>query len=184
MTDPIKIFTDWYQLASQKEVCHNAMTLSTCSGNVPYSRTVLLKKQEGNEFTFFTNYESPKSSDLEVNPYASLLFFWPKIERQVRIVGRAKKTSREESVEYFDSRPYLSRVASMVSEQSMPMKSYFLFGVKCVNTFWHTKCPEHWGGWIIEAEEIEFLEMKPNRMHIRNNYNLVDGEWNHVMLYP
>lgn len=180
------MFSDWLSLANCREKHPTAMILSTTSGRVPYSRTVLLKKHKGNEFTFFTNYESPKSSDMEFNPYVSLLFFWPEIERQVRIVGTVKKTSREESVEYFNTRPYYSRVASCVSKQSAVLKSTARFWREFgrFSVLERADCPEHWGGWIVTAEEMEFLEMKPSRAHIRDHFHTENGEWKHVILYP
>jgi pyridoxamine 5'-phosphate oxidase len=118
--DPIKQFQLWFDEAiAAKLPMPDAMSLATVTPDCrPTSRMVLLKQVDGYGFVFFTNYESAKAKQLEINPYAALVFYWPQLERQVRVEGKVTKTSAEESSAYFKTRPRESQIGALASPQS------------------------------------------------------------------
>lgn len=189
--NPFEQFRLWFlEVLSSDFVEPNAMVLATASKDgIPSSRVVLLKKFDDKGFVFYTNYQSKKGKDLAENPYASLLFYWDKLERQVRINGRVEKTSFEESEEYFKSRPYLSRIGAWASKQSSPLRSRFtLMREVALLTMKYpvdVPLPPFWGGYRLIPDYFEFWQGRPSRLHDRIAYILQpDGKWKKQRLYP
>lgn len=183
--DPIMQFRYWLDIAIKSNTMPeaNAMTLSTVSSdNRPSSRIVLLKHISEQGFDFFTNYNSKKGKHLLNNKYASLLFYWPALERQVRIEGRVEKISSNESDEYFISRPYESQIASWASPQSniIPNKRTLMDWYKEFESIFSNKeisRPPHWGGYRLIPDLMEFWQNRPNRLHDRVEYIYNTGDW-------
>lgn len=189
--NPFVQFGAWLDDALTAEVNEpNAMILSTVSPEGrPSSRVVLLKGFDENGFTFFTNYKSRKALHIENNPFASLLFFWPELERQIRIEGKITKVSLEESDAYFNSRPEGSKIGAWVSPQSSVIKSRgFLESIKmAIEGQFASKPisrPPNWGGYRLTPNLIEFWQGRPNRLHDRIQFSLANGIWNIDRLAP
>ena len=189
--DPIIQFRYWLDAAIKSTMPEaNAMTLSTVSSdNRPSSRIVLLKHIAPQGFDFFTNYNSKKGKHLLNNKYASLLFYWPILERQVRIEGRVEKISSNESDDYFFSRPYESQISAWASPQSnvIPTKTTLMDWFKEFESIFNNKDinrPPHWGGYRLIPDLMEFWQSKPNRLHDRIEYVLNGGEWTIRRLAP
>ena len=168
--DPIQQFEKWFSQAAKKESKDpNAMVLSTVSATGrPSSRVVLLKDLFEDGFTFFTNYLSRKGKELHSNPYASLLFYWPTLMRQVKIEGRVKKRSAQANDTYFYSRPINSQAASIASSQSRKLsskKELVSRFEKILKEESQIKRPDHWGGYIVKPTRFEFWQGQPDRMH-------------------
>lgn len=190
--DPIQQFALWYRDAEKNGITEpNAMTLATVSEDgQPSARIVLLKgfAQEG--FTFYTNYESEKGRQLVANPKAALVFWWDKLERQVRIEGRVEKVSRDESQRYFQSRPRGSQVSAWASPQSRVLSREALNKNRAdVKDRFADQdplpLPEHWGGFILRPHRIEFWQGRKNRYHDRFLYqSLNDQGWTISRLAP
>ena len=189
--NPIILFKEWFNLASQKEINDpNAMCLSTISNDSPHSRMVLLKDFDDNGFVFYTNYESNKGKDIQSNPNVCLNFHWKSLLRQVRIEGQIEKVSSVTSDNYFNSRHYLSRVGAWASNQSSVLESRELLERKIEEI--KLKYPEgsafprpdYWGGFIVKPLKIEFWQDMPHRIHKREIYELKNGSWNYYNLYP
>lgn len=187
--NPFELFDRWFQLACQdNEHEANAMTLATVnSANEPEARMVLLKEYSDKGFVFFTNYDSPKGEAIAHNPHVSLLFFWVKQERQVRINGFAHKLSEADSTEYFNSRPYGSRIGAWASLQSQPLSRKELsqrfddFSAMYPD---QVPKPPHWGGYLVVPSKIEFWQGRPSRMHDRLLYNKENDKWSMTRLAP
>ena len=187
--NPFELFDRWFQLACQdNEHEANAMTLATVnSANEPEARMVLLKEYSDKGFVFFTNYDSPKGEAIAYNPHVSLLFFWVKQERQVRINGFAHKLSEADSTEYFNSRPYGSRIGAWASLQSQPLSRKELsqrfddFSAMYPD---QVPKPPHWGGYLVVPSKIEFWQGRPSRMHDRLLYNKENDKWSMTRLAP
>lgn len=184
-SDPIVQFRFWLDTALKSNTMPeaNAMTLSTVSAdNRPSSRIVLLKHISDQGFDFFTNYNSKKGKHLLHNKYASLLFYWPALERQVRIEGRVEKISSSQSDDYFFSRPYESQISAWASPQSnvIPAQSTLKDWYKEFESIFNNKemtRPAHWGGYRLMPDLMEFWQSKPNRLHDRIEYVLTNEEW-------
>jgi pyridoxamine 5'-phosphate oxidase len=167
-----------------------AMILSTANKKgVPSARTVLLKEYDERGFVFHTNYESRKAQDLEENPNAELLFLWKEIERQIRISGTAEKTSRQESEEYFKTRPYESRIGAWASKQSsiIPDRDFLEKKFEEIKSKYEGKeipLPPFWGGFRILPHTFEFWHGRENRLHDRIYYKNKNGIWEIVRLSP
>ena len=190
--DPYLQFGKWWEEATNSALDEvNAMTLATATaGGRPSARIVLLKEFTPQGFTFFTNYESHKGKELAENPFASLLFFWAPLERQVRIEGRVEKIRADDSDAYFNSRPEGSRIGAWSSPQSavipgreMLEENEASFRKKFIGQ--SIPRPGHWGGYIVKPVLIEFWQGRPNRLHDRIQYTLQDnGGWKTERLAP
>ncbi|MBN2731680.1 MAG: pyridoxamine 5'-phosphate oxidase [Balneolaceae bacterium] len=189
--DPIEQFAVWFRQALAADLRDaNAMMLATASAEgKPSARVVLLKGFDQLGFRFYTNYQSRKGRELEENPYASLCFFWPELERQVRIEGEVKKMSREDSATYFEKRPRLSQLGAWASSQSSEVESREVleqnfekmkerFDGKDIHL------PEFWGGFSVQPARIEFWQGRPGRLHDRIVYKKSGDAWEIVRLSP
>lgn len=175
---PIVQFQEWLNAATTSNVLEpTAMVLSTVGdGGVPSSRVVLLKGFGDDGFIFFTNYESKKGSELSSNRHASLLFFWPELQRQVRIVGVVDKVKPEDSTLYFQSRPRSSQIGAWASPQSqvVPDRSFLEDNLAHFEKEFEDQevlpRPSHWGGFSLRPNSIEFWQGRGSRMHDRIHY--------------
>lgn len=189
-TDPFQFFKVWFDQALRAQLPEpNAMTLSTVSSNGrPASRIVLIKGFDQTGFTFFTNYDSRKGQELDANPFASLLFHWTELERQVRIEGKVSKVSAERSDEYYHSRPLGSRIGAWASPQSqvLPDRNALEALVEKVQDVHGERParPPHWGGYCLIPDYFEFWQGRPSRLHDRLAYRLEDGSWQRSRLAP
>jgi pyridoxamine 5'-phosphate oxidase len=190
--DPIKQFQLWFDEAiAAKLPMPDAMSLATVTPDCrPTSRMVLLKQVDGYGFVFFTNYESAKAKQLEINPYAALVFYWPQLERQVRVEGKVTKTSAEESSAYFKTRPRESQIGALASPQSevitarevLEQRAHELAELYCDREI---DCPANWGGFRLTPDRIEFWKGRVGRLHDRILYELQpDGAWTMKRLAP
>ena len=188
--NPIQLFDSWLQEAMETiEKDANAFTLSTIGTNLfPNSRVLLLKEVSDDGFTFFTNYSSQKGQEIERNPNVALNFYWPSLERQVRVQGVVKRVSKKISNDYFQNRPYKSRIGAWASEQSSVIESrryleerYLHFSKKYPE---HVPLPPHWGGYRVKPQNIEFWQGRPSRLHDRFFYVFSEGNWITERLAP
>lgn len=188
--NPIHQFRIWFDNAMNAEIAEpNAMCLSTVYGDKPDSRIVLLKAIKEDGFVFFTNYHSSKGIQIEANPNVALNFVWLELERQVRINGVISKISKEDSDHYFYSRPVESQIGAIVSAQSERLNSREDLEkamAEALAKYSKEKPvrPSHWGGYIVKPTEIEFWQGRSSRLHDRLQYQLVNGNWEIVRLYP
>lgn len=183
--EPIKQFEKWFTESANAGILEpNAFTLSTVSAvGIPTSRIVLLRNFDARGFTFYSNYESKKGSDIQANSNVSMNFFWPDLERQIRITGTAEKLSRMESMDYFKSRPRLSQIGAWASEQSQPLASREILETKIAEIEKRfegkdVEIPPFWGGYCVVPNSIEFWQGRPGRLHDRLRYTKQeDGTW-------
>lgn len=191
-SDPFEQFKIWFDEAveSKEFVDPNAVALATVNKEgMPDSRIVLLKQYTEDGFIFFTNYESQKGKELLENPQASMLFFWDKYERQIRINGTVEKISAEDSDLYFQTRPYASRVGAWASAQSEVLKSRFALMRKVAQLTLKYKTnvplPPFWGGYILRPVKFEFWQGRESRLHDRFRFLLQeDSSWQIDRLSP
>jgi pyridoxamine 5'-phosphate oxidase len=168
----------------------NAMTLATVDKEGrPSARVVLLKGVDSRGFIFFTNYESRKGQELDANPHAALVFYWPHQERQVTVAGKASKIPAEESAEYFASRPRGSQIGAWASDQSKIVKDRGKLEERwraCEAKYpGQVPLPPYWGGYVLSPERIEFWQGRPNRLHDRFRYTRISAnEWSIARLSP
>ena len=190
--DPIKQFQLWFDDAiAAKLPMPDAMSLATVTPDGrPTARMVLLKQVDAEGFVFFTNYNSNKAKQLEINPYAALVFYWPHLERQVRVEGKVSKTPAEESVAYFKTRPRESQIGAWASPQSevisarevLEQRAHELAEQYCDRDI---DCPAHWGGFRLAPDRIEFWKGRVGRLHDRLLYELQPDEtWTIKRLAP
>lgn len=191
--DPMNLFKRWFHEVEDygglEEV--NAMTLATIGlDGFPKSRVVLLKQFTYEGFIFYTNYESEKGKALELNPNVCLSFFWHNLERQVIIKGVAEKISPSQSDQYFDSRPVGSQLGALVSPQSkvIPSRIFLEEKLKNLESEFEKKQimrPEHWGGYLVRPQSVEFWQGRPSRLHDRIRFTLENElDWNIERLAP
>jgi pyridoxamine 5'-phosphate oxidase len=190
--DPIKQFQLWFDEAiAAQTYMPEAMTLATATQDgKPSARMVLLKQVDHDGFVFFTNYNSVKAAQLDANPFAALVFYWSKLDRQVRVEGSVVRTSAEESREYFRTRPRESQIGAWASAQSevisgrdvLEQRAQELEQLYCDRD---VDCPEHWGGYRLRPERIEFWKSRVGRLHDRILYQRGPGdEWTISRLAP
>ncbi len=188
--NPFKQFEIWFDEAVKGGLHEpNAMVLCTCTKKGrPSSRIVLLRGLKLHGFNFFTNYFSRKGNELKENPYASLLFYWPELERQVRIEGKVEIAPAKISDEYFNTRPRVSRLGAWASPQSKVLKSrkdldswVSQYGEKFTDEI---PRPKNWGGYILKANYYEFWQGRQSRLHDRICYTLKSGKWKKERLAP
>ena len=188
--NPISQFELWMNEAINSQVCEpTAMNISTVDKEGrPSSRVVLLKEVNSEGFVFFTNYHSHKGQNIANNPNVAIAFFWPELERQVRIEGKAEKIPTEQSDEYFASRPYTSQIGAWASEQSTVISGYkFLLSKAALIAArypFHVPRPMPWGGYLIRPEIVEFWQGRPSRLHDRIYYRKVNSNWIRERLSP
>jgi len=189
--DPISQFDKWLEEALQAEVWEpTAMSLATVSPEgKPSARMVLLKQANEKGFVFYTNYNSRKGENLAGNPYAAVVFYWPELERQVRVEGITEKVSKEESDSYFNSRPEGSRVGAIVSPQSSEIPGREFLEELFDNYQKMSKGkplirPENWGGYRIIPDRIEFWQGRASRLHDLFEFIRNDLMWKIRRLAP
>jgi pyridoxamine 5'-phosphate oxidase len=190
--DPTVQFDRWFTEAVKAKVLEpNAMNLATIAeGGRPSSRIVLLKGVDGGKFLFYTNYQSQKGKELDKNPACALNFFWPDLERQIRIEGVAQRLDAMTSEKYFQSRPRASQVSAWASPQSSLIRDRTILKdrVKEIEKRFEGKDvlpkPHQWGGYGVEPFEMEFWQGRLNRLHDRIVYTRIEGEWKINRLAP
>jgi pyridoxamine 5'-phosphate oxidase len=182
--DPFDQFDKWFNEMMKSDLLEpTAFILATADKNAkPSARALLMKGYDGSGFYFYTNYESRKGRDLAENNQASMLFFWSEIERQIRIEGKVKKVSENESFAYFKTRPFKSKVGAWASNQSTVIngrmtivKKFFQYLAK-----FHSKeipLPPYWGGYKLIPESFEYWQGRKNRLHDRVRYRLENENW-------
>lgn len=189
--DPIRQFGKWFEEALSAQLPEpNAMSVATVSADGrPSSRILLIKEFDARGFVWFTNYASRKGQDLQANPYAAMLFFWMELERQVRIEGKVERVSEAESEAYFQSRPLMSRLGAIASQQSRPIDSRQTLENRLAEVKEQygeqPARPAHWGGYRLVPEAIEFWQGRSSRLHDRILYTgSAAGSWQIQRLQP
>lgn len=189
--DPVEQFRRWFEQAVSAQLPEpNAMTLATCTPDGrPSARIVLLKGYNGNGFTFFTSYEGRKAKELDSNPRAALVFYWPELERQIRIEGNIERTSSEESDAYFATRPRNSQLGAWASSQSSVVASREVLERRWAELQARyanqpVPRPPHWGGYRLIPTVFEFWQGRPSRLHDRLRYRRSPTGWVRERLSP
>ncbi|HHT22862.1 MAG TPA: pyridoxamine 5'-phosphate oxidase [Bacteroidales bacterium] len=191
LPNAIDMFELWWDEAVESDITEvNAMTVATVKDGMPNARVVLLKAFDERGFVFYTNYNSTKGKEIEENPNVAVVFFWKELERQVRIRGVIERTTVQESIDYFNSRPEGSKLGAWSSTQSLVvagkgwLKETFDYYSERFKRGVIPK-PPHWGGYRVKPREIEFWQGRPSRMHDRLLYTLQEnGEWKIERLAP
>ena len=184
-------FLNWFNYALAANL-HEPYAMSLATANAqgrPHVRTVLLRGATEAGYDFYTNYDSQKGLDLAENPYAELLFYWPSLERQVRIGGKVAKISEQESTDYYHKRPRDSQIAAHISTpQSGVIESREVLQQRFQALQSQAQAeldkPEFWGGYRLEADYYEFWQGRPNRLHDRLSYEKQDDHWALQRLMP
>jgi pyridoxamine 5'-phosphate oxidase len=190
--DPLKLFRRWSDEAKAAGIhLSEAMTLATSTTEgKPSARLVLLKQADERGFVFFTNYNSRKARELDANPQAALVFYWPQLERQVRVEGKVERIGTTESDAYFKTRPRESQIGALASPQSEVIASREALQQRAdeLEKFYagrEVDRPAHWGGYRLLPDRIEFWKGRPGRLHDRISYERsVDGSWSISRLAP
>ncbi|KAI6244039.1 Pyridoxal 5'-phosphate synthase [Aphelenchoides fujianensis] len=196
-SDPFVQFDAWFKdvISHSKSLSYeemNACSISTCVNNKPSSRMVLLKKYDHTGFTFFTNSISRKGREMTENPQIAMLFYWPFVNRQVRIEGRVEKVPAAETDEYWNSRPITSRIGGAISEQSHEVPSREFLESKRAELVERVARegpsavprPPSWSGFLLRPDYFEFWQGQSDRLHDRLAYRLNGEEWTRVRLAP
>ena len=192
LDDPIELFKIWMSEAEKKEINDpNALSLATTNQkNEPSVRMVLLKGLSDKGFVFYTNLNSPKSDDIKKNSKAAMCFHWKSLQRQIRISGNVSQVSDKEADDYFNSRPYESRIGAWASDQSKAMNKRDEL-LKKINEFKkkykdenNLPRPKHWSGWRLTPSSIEFWLGDKYRIHERLKYIKFSNNWKKEILYP
>ena len=193
LENPLELFDYWFKEAKKSEINDpNALALATVDGNrIPSVRMVLLKDYNQKGFVFYTNLNSMKSENLKINPYASMCFHWKSLLRQIRITGKISKVSDNEADNYFKSRPYGSKIGAWASNQSSILKNTDELN-KSIEKYKKkfpdqdkVPRPDHWSGWNLSPNDIEFWLDGKNRIHQRLKYIKKDnGKWQRSLLSP
>lgn len=190
--DPLVQFQRWFDQALKQELLDaNAMALATADADgAPSARIVLIKGVDEQGITFFTDYGSDKGRDLDANPHAAVVFYWPPLHRQVRMRGSVTKVSREQSEAYFASRPRGAQISAAASDQSQPIETREDLERRAAAIDEQSgddpiPCPTHWGGYHLRPDTIEFWQGRPDRLHDRFRYTRdADGSWTITRLSP
>lgn len=190
--NPMELFQKWFYETEASDGIDepNAMTVSTIGlDGYPKSRVVLLKKYTFEGFIFYTNYNSEKGKAITDNPNVCLSFFWPTMERQIIIKGKAEKIAANLSDGYFESRPDGSKLGAIVSDQSSVIASREVLEekLKRIEKDYQSKAierPNYWGGYMVKPISMEFWQGRPNRLHDRIRYTLEDIDWKIERLAP
>ncbi|OLO05530.1 pyridoxamine 5'-phosphate oxidase [Salinicola socius] len=191
---PLSLFEAWLEQATESEgLDANAMTLATVdSEGHPHARIVLLKGFDSQGFRFYTNYQSQKGNELAHVPSAALVFWWPALQRQVRVEGNVERVDAQQSDDYFAGRPRKSQLAAWVSQQSVeiPNRDWMrerLSRFEQVYKDQDVERPPHWGGYLLVPHTIEFWQGQRSRLHDRVRYTRRDSqatEWHRTRLAP
>lgn len=190
--DPVEQFNRWFEEARAAGVAEpNAMTLATADrGGAPSARVLLVKEFDARGFVFYTNYTSRKARELAENPRAAMVFWWPPLERQVRISGEIEKVTRAESEAYFHSRPISSQIGAWASHQSRPIASRDALEQREAELRKKfagrpVPMPDFWGGYRLIPSTFELWQGRPSRLHDRLVYQRQpDGSWTIARLEP
>ena len=190
-SSPINQFRVWFDEAIKSEIIEpNAMVVGTVdNNNQPMQRTVLMKAFDEKGLVFYTNYGSRKADQIAENPRVSLIFPWYGLERQVAVTGIAEKISKKESLAYFASRPFGSRLGAWVSQQSKVISSRSIIEMKLEEMKLKFKdgkipLPDFWGGFRIVPDSFEFWQGRPNRLHDRIYYKKENDQWDISRMSP
>ena len=189
--DPVELFAAWFDEAIKARIFEpNVMSLSTVGADHrPSSRVMMLNGYDQRGFTWFNSYDSRKSLELKANPFAAVLFFWPELERQIRIEGTTERVSDEENDTYFYTRPLQSRRSAVAASQSEPVKSREEMDVRLAKVTEqygeNPPRPASWGGFRLIPDQIEFWQGRRSRFHDRILFTRQpDGSWQHLRLQP
>ncbi len=190
--DPIQQFDDWFKTALDSNTPEpNAMILATAdTKGRPSGRVVLLKGYDERGFVFYTNYESRKGKELLENPFAALVFNWLELQRQIRINGTVTKLDESKALAYFQSRPKGSQIGAWASPQSQVIENRLVLEnnvAELIKEYENQEAlpkPEHWGGFLVKPESIEFWQGRSSRLHDRLRYQQVEGLWKIERLAP
>ncbi len=189
--DPLELFTRWFEEARDQATAEpNAMALATATPDgAPSARMVLMNGFDERGLTFFTNYDSRKGDELELNPRAALLFHWPELARQVRIEGPVSQLERADAEAYAQRRPRASQLSALASPQSQPVpdRGWLERRVEELDReHAGAELPvgERWGGYRLEPHAWEFWQHRPNRLHDRFRYEREGGAWRAQRLAP
>lgn len=189
--NPVEQFLAWFEAAVTAGLPEpNAMTVATVSpSGEPSARMLLLKSADARGFTFYTNYGSAKASDLDSTGRAALVFFWQPMHRQVRVNGAVTRVSRDESAEYFATRPRGAQIGAWASRQSSVLGAreeleQQVAAIEARFAGREIAVPEYWGGYRLVPERVEFWQGQPSRLHDRALYVLEGGVWKRSRLSP